>query len=426
MSIPRFRKPISAGHPAEGFSGPAVLAVVAIAVFLSGPGQTYGVSVFVDPLIEETGFSRSMVASLYSGATLVSGFGILLVGRLIDRRGNRVIMAFSTVAFAVGLLTASVVTTPLVLFIGFAMLRLFGSASLTLSGRTVIPNWYIRRRGWAFSIVGVAASLSLALIPLFGRGLIGLFDWRVAWRIQAILLVAILLPLILVIVRDRPEDVGQFPDGGKTEPQGTPEPIEFESRHAWTLSEAIRTRSFWLLLFAGIVPSLVVTGLSFNQVSIFAAAGLPSSLAATTFTIESAIALPTTLASGWLTGRIPSRYVLAGSQGFLALALVILFFSDSVVLVVLFALARGASSGLWAVAADVLWPNYFGRRNLGSIRSATFAASVFGASAGPLPFGIAYDMFGSYRGAIAVMLLLPIAGFAAVLMARAPQPPSES
>jgi MFS family permease len=404
------------------FAGPAVLAAVALAVFLSGPGQTYGVSVFIDPLIEETGFSRSLVATLYSIGTLVSGFGILLVGRLIDQRGNRIVMAASTVAFAIGLVIASMVTTPFILLVAFSIIRLFGSASLTLSGRTVIPNWYIRRRGWAFSIVGLAASLSLALIPQFGRLLINEFDWRAAWRIQAVILVVVLLPIILLIVRDRPEEIGQHPDG-------VPVPAEsadhyfsaYESSHAWTLAEAARTSGFWLLLFAGAVPALVVTGLSFNQVSIFTSIGLPESLAATTFTIESAIAMPMTLLSGWLTGRIAPRFVLAGSLGFLSLAVLLLIAVDSVALAVCYAVVRGASSGLWAVAADVLWPKYFGRKNLGSIRSATFAAGVFGAAVGPLPFGFAYDVFGSYRGAVAVMLFLSLLGMAAVLLARPPQ-----
>jgi MFS family permease len=393
-------------------------------VFLSGPGQTYGVSVFIDPIIEETGWSRSVLASMYSLATLLSAAGILVVGRTIDRAGNRRIMAIATVAFATGLLIASFATSLIMLVVAFTLMRTFGSASLPLSARTLIPNWYVRRRGRAFSLVGVAAAMSLALFPPFGEQLIDAVGWRSAWRIEAFALVVLLLPLIFFIIRDRPEDVGQYPDG--IDPRRDPMPAsgsQYENVYDWTLRQAMSSRSFWLLLFAGIVPSLVVTGLAFNQVSIFTSKGLAASLAAATFTIESAVALPTTLTSGWLSDRFPTRYVLAGSQACLGAAMIFLLFADSAAIALAYAAIRGASSGLWNVAADVLWPQYFGRRNLGSIRSATFAAGVFGASIGPLPLGIAYDAFGSYNGAIAAMLVLPVLGFTAVLLARPPANP---
>lgn len=412
------------GHRSTNFSGGMVLGVAALAVFLSGPGQTYGVSVFIDPIIEETGWSRSVLASMYSLATLLSAAGILVVGRTIDRVGNRRIMAIATIAFAAGLVVASFAASPLMLVVAFTLMRTFGSASLPLAARTLIPNWFLRRRGRAFSMIGVSGALSLALFPPFAERLIDTFGWRSAWRIEAVALVVLLLPVILFIVRDRPEDIGQYPDGIPPDPD--PVPVggsQYENLYDWTLRQAMGTRTFWLLLFAGIVPSLVVTGLAFNQVSIFTSKGLAASLAATTFTIESAVALPTTLTSGWLSDRFPTRYVLATSQACLGGAMILLLFADSVAIALLYAAVRGASSGLWNVAADVLWPNYFGRRNLGSIRSATFAAGVFGASIGPLPLGIAYDAFGSYNGAIALLLILPVLGIAAVIMARPPENP---
>jgi MFS family permease len=422
-AIPRFRRSRAASK--SPFSGNVVLGLAALAVFLSGPGQTYGVSVFIDPILDETGWSRSLIASMYSLATLVSAGGILIAGRLIDRIGNRFMMVVATVAFAAGLAIGSFATVPVVLFIALAMLRTFGSASLTLSARTLVPNWFVRRRGRAFSIVGIASALSLALFPPFGEALIDAFGWRWAWRIESLALIAFFVPAVLLFVRDRPEDVGQHPDGMAHNQPVTPRTASAgDAEHQWTLGQAARLPTFWLLMFAGLVPSLVVTGLAFHQVSIFTSEGLPGSLAATTFTVESSIALPMTLMAGWLSDRFEPRFVLAASQLFLAVAMVFLITADSVAFALAYAAIRGASSGLWNVAADVMWPTYFGRRNLGSIRSSTFAASVVGAAIGPLPLGFVYDRTGDFSVAIAAMLVLPVLGFLAVLVARRPGAPA--
>lgn len=393
--------------------------VAGLAVFLSGPAQTYGVSVFIDPLIRETGWSRSLVSTAYSVATLMSAGALFLVGRQIDRLGHRTVLIATTIGFGLALLLTSSVGHPLTLVAGFALLRACGSGILTLSARTLIPQWFIRRRGRAFSLLGLAGTLSLAAIPPVGEALISWVGWRTAWRIEALAIWLLLLPAIIWFVRDRPETIGQYPDGEPPPeiPDGQPKETE---EAAWTLHQALRLPPFWYLLGAGIVPSLVVTGLSFNQISIFTERGLPATVAATTFTVESAIALPMTFLSGWLSDRYPSRFVLAAGQFFLAAALLCLLVVDSVGLALLYAGLRGASMGLWTVAADVSWPAYFGRRYLGSIRGATFAAGIVGAAIGPIPLGSVYDATGSYNPAILGFLALPILGMVATLLAKPP------
>jgi MFS family permease len=174
------------------------------------------------------------------------------------------------------------------------------------------------------------------------------------------------------------------------------------------------------MLMAGVVPALVITGVSFHQISIMTARDLPSSLAATTFAVESAVALPLTFAAGWLVDRYPTRYVLSAAQAFLLIALAVLLIADSPGLALAYSALRGASSGLWNVSADVAWPSYFGRRHLGSIRGVTFAAGIVGAAIGPIPLGYAFDATGSYSGAIIAFMALPAAAMLFVLAAAPP------
>ncbi|HEV2127425.1 MAG TPA: hypothetical protein VGR22_02270, partial [Thermomicrobiales bacterium] len=86
----------------SGFSGWRMLLIAWLAVFFSGPGQTYGTSAFVDPMIEELGMSRSLFSTLYSIGTLASAAALMLLGRQIDRRGSRLVMALAALGLAGG------------------------------------------------------------------------------------------------------------------------------------------------------------------------------------------------------------------------------------------------------------------------------------------------------------------------------------
>jgi MFS family permease len=394
-----------------------MLAIAALAVFLSGPAQTYGVSAFVDPMLAELGWSRSLFSTAYAVGTLASAGALLLVGRQIDRWGNRLVMTLATVGFGLALLLMSAVNGALTLLIGFALLRSCGSGILTLAARTLVPHWFVRRRGRAFSLLGLAATLSLAVVPPVNELLIGAVGWRTAWRLDSLVIWFVLLPVVALLLRDRPEDIGQLPDGVRVSDGETP---AVEPDRGPNLRQAMHTTSFWALIGASVVPSLVVTGLSFNQVAIFTERGLPGTLAAATFTVESIVGLPMTLLAGVLVDRIPIRYVLAAGQVCLAVAMVWLLRADTPALALAYSVWRGASSGLWMVAVDVAWPAYFGRRHLGSIRGFGYAIGVTGAALGPIPFGLAYDFLGGYDTAIAALLVLPVLASIAVLFARPP------
>jgi len=397
-----------------------MLVVAGVAIFLSGPAQTYGVSAFVDPMVEDLGWSRSLFSTFYSIGTLASAGILVIVGRQLDHWGNRIVLVAAAVIFGGALLLLSFAGGAVALLLGFTLLRGAGSGVLTLAARTLIPHWFHRRSGRAFSLLGLAAMLSQAAVPPFNETIIGAVGWRGAWRINAVIIWAVLLPVVALVVRNRPADVGQYPDGVRVKPGE--EPPATQDLTGVTLSDAMRTPAFWGLIGASVVPSLVVTGLAFNQVAILTDRGLPGSFAATTFSVEAAVALPTTLLAGWLVDRYPVRYVLAAGRVCLATAMLFLLAADGPVLALCYSAWRGASSGFWVVAADVAWPQYFGRRHLGSIRGVGFAVGVVGAAIGPIPFGLTFDLTGGYTPAIAGLLVLPVIAAIAVVRSRPPAP----
>ena len=419
FSPSQLRNPLRELRWPPRFSGGIMLALSGLAVFMSGPAQTYGVSAFVDPMLTELGESRSLFSTMYSIGTLVSALTLLAVGRQIDRFGSRLVMTLAAIVFAGALFFMSGVGGILTLAIGFSLLRASGQGVLTLAARTLVPHWFVRRRGRAFSIIGVASAVSLAVIPVGNEVLIRHLGWRDAWRINGVIILLVLAPLLWFFVRDRPEQIGQHPDGVPPDPALSNQATQ---EHGHTLRQAMRTHAFWALIGAGLVPPLIFTGLSFNQVAILTDRGLPATLAATTFTVESLVGLPLTFMAGSLADRFPLRFTLAAGQAFLALAMAVLLVSDNTGLALVYAALRGAAWGFWGVAADVAWPLYFGRRHLGSIRGFGYSMGIAGAALGPIPFGLAYDLLGGYNPAIIGLLVLPVVGGLALLLIRAPSP----
>jgi MFS family permease len=398
-----------------------MLGLASLAVFLSGPAQTYGVSVFIDPILAEFGWSRSLISTLYSIATLAGAIPMILIGRQIDRVGNRLIMTIAAVLFGLSLLWLSVVSGPLLVLLGLAVLRTFGSGVLTLGARTLVPHWFVRRRGWAFSMLGISGSISLALIPRFNEALISLVGWRHAWQIIGAIVLLGLAPVLGLFIRNRPEDVGEKPDGHDAGKRLRRPSLLVDAEDDWTVREAMTTRMFWAMLLAGTVPAIVLTGISFHQTSLLTARGLSPGLAASVFAAESMVALPITLAAGWVVDRHPIRYTLAAAQVALLVALGALLAADTVALALIYGGLRGVSTGLWAVSADVAWTSFFGKKYLGSIRGVTFAVGTVGAAIGPVPLGLVYDATGSYTGAIIAYMLLPLIALAVLMTAGIPR-----
>jgi MFS family permease len=132
------------------------------------------------------------------------------------------------------------------------------------------------------------------------------------------------------------------------------------------------------------------------------------------------VQLGVTLLAGWLVDRSPARFSIAAGQVSLVVAMLVLLLAGGPATAFLYAGLRGACAGFWMVAVDVAWPDYFGRRHLGSIRGVGFAFGVLGAALGPLPFGLIADATGSYAPAIVALLVLPVVATAAVLLAPVP------
>ena len=397
------------------FYGWVVLFVASLAMFISGPGQTYTVSIFVDPIISDLSWSRTMVSGLYTAGSLTGAGILVLVGRLLDRYGARVILLTVVFLFGFATILMSRIDHPVELYLGFAGIRTLGQGTLMLASTTMVALWFVRLRGRAMAIATLGSALSFASFPPLVHFFIEQFEWRGAWIALSILIWST-LPL-MTLARRTPESMGLLPDGVRdagTDAHHVPSEVSF------TLTEAMKTRSFWLLLFASMPHSLITTAMVFHMGSLITSRGLAARLAPQVLSTMALISLLGTLVAGYLSDKIPNRYLIAAGHILLAVGMVWTFTIGHAWQGLALGAIIGISSGLTHTANNVIWPNYFGRRHLGAIRGIATTGMVAFAAVGPFPFGVLFDLTGTYTVPLLIFLFLPLVCAAAILQAYPP------
>ena len=414
---------------ASFFYGWIIVFVAAMGLFFSGPGQTFSISIFINYYIEKFGWSRTLVSSYYSIATLIAGFIIPIVGRAIDSKGHRKMIVIISTMLGFVCLWMSFVNKPIMLIVGLIFLRLLGQGSMTLIPSTLVPQWFINYRGKALSLMALGGVVGSALIPPFNNWLIGNMGAAFAWRVWMVLLLTVMTPIGWIFVRNKPEDIGSLPDGNdKLHTQR--EVLKYStkvntSQYPWTLKEAVKTRAFWLMLFCMIIPSMINTGIIFHMVSIIEEKGFTSTFAALLLSITAMVQLPLTFVAGHLLDKVKVHYVKTINFGLLLFAMIIISYSNSNNLLLIYCVLHGAFMAFDSVSTGVLWPNYFGNKNLGSIRGVTMTAMILGSALGPLPFGFAFDYFGGYKEILLIMMAFPVLGSLAAFLSPAPKEPND-
>lgn len=381
-----------------GFTGASVALAALVGVFATTPGQTVGVSSFIDPIASDLGLSRDHVLALYSVGTFLGILTAPSIGRLVDRHGPRRLILPVVVALAAACAFISVAWNAWALGLGFVLLRAAAIAGLSLVSAQMVNLWFERFRGriTALSLMGLA--LGGLIVPPFAEALTLSDGWRSAYLALGGGVLAIMLPVGLLLYRDRPADrsLRDFGWPGNAAPIGIGDGL--------TLAQAARTPVFWYLVALTLLVNAVNTALLLDHVRAMGGAGVSRSDAiALLGAVTSAQALAT-LVGGMLVDRFGARPV--GLLGLAILASSVIFIMAAPTLGggLAYAITLGAMIGILQVAHSAGLAESFGLAHLGSIRGTTFVIGVSGAALGPLP------LLWSPTAAYAIFLLLTLCG----------------
>lgn len=362
-----------------------------IGVFATTPGQTVGVSAFIDPIASDLGLDRKHVLMLYSLGTFLGILTAPLIGRLVDRFGPRRLIVPAVVAVAAACSVMSLTGDAWSLGLGFLFLRASAIAGLSLVTMQMVNLWFDRFRGRITALAMMGLAVGGLVIPPLVEPIIRGDGWRVAYLALAAGVLAIMLPVGLAFYRSRPEDSGNARDFGWGRTGGA------MPATGSTLAESVRTVAFWYFGFLTMLSNGVGTALMLDHVRAMGEAGLARDSAIQLLGAMTSAQAIATLCSGALVDRLGARPVGLLGLGFLAFSVTCLWTRPALGGGIAYAVTLGVMIGTLQIVYSAGLAESFGLKHLGSIRGTLFVIGVSGAAAGPLAFlwspGTAYSIF---------------------------------
>ena len=422
------------GYPSQStlarlpfFYGWVVVACAACANVARQAAAVAPLSIFIVPMTTEFEWSRAAMSGAVSLGGLLGALVSPVFGRLIDRRGPRMVLFLSTLVIGGACFALAGTSSLITFYVAFAIGRMTFLGPMDLGITSIQAKWFQRYRARANSLGSLGHYIGLALMPLLAQFVIGEHGWRAGWiSLGLVVLVVGALPVLLFMV-PRPEDIGRLPDGDKpgqaAQGRGPPTRTNSAREFSFTLGEAMRTPALWLLMVYSGLLFMVQAGMSLHQAPHLVERGLSAEVAASVVSVFSLSALGSALLVGAIGDRVPLRVSLFVSAAVMAASTVVMHSVTSPVEGFAAAILFGGGIGIGATLLPVAFANYYGREHYGSIRGVTLSAQVLGQAAGPLIAGLLYDLSGSYYKPFAVFFLLCVACAALALLAGKPARP---
>ncbi|MFO7813782.1 MAG: MFS transporter [Pelovirga sp.] len=387
----------------------ALFALLATAT--SGFGQTFFVSVFGHFIRDGFALSNSVYGFSYGGATLASALLLLKFGALVDTRPLPQLTLAALLILAAGCLMIGLAPHWLMLIPGFLLIRFGGQGLLSHLGVTVAGRYFPQQRGRVMALTVAGFPLAESTLPLAAGLLLVFGNWRLPWFVAVAFLLLVTLPILMLLARHAP------PPGDTRQQQTANDQLS-----SLTRKQVLHDPGFYLLLPAALATPFTITAILFHQAAIVGLRGWPLEKVSIAFTGFALGHLLSLLVAGPLVDRLGAQRTLALGLLPLVSGLLVLATIPSVWALYLYLFLTGGSLGGSGAAAGALWPERYGTRHLGAIRSVASAIMVISTALAPILVGLILDHTDS---ATLIGLLLASLVSLAILLTFKARPPHE-
>jgi MFS family permease len=388
-----------------------VLASALILVVMHGIASSFGV--FFTEFQGEFHWNRAMISGATSLSFFLLGLFSTITGRITDRYGPRITMAFSAVILLVGYLLMSTIHAIWQLYLFYGIAIALGNSGGDMSVLPTVARWFVRRRGLMSSIVKAGTGTGMFVMPLVAAWLITSTSWRTAYIVLGVTALIAVLGFSRLLRRD-PADMGLRPYGG----DNTDVNNGGTTNTSRTTREMLRTRVFWLLsgsyflvwyvtqsIMVHIAPHAVDTGLSVAQ-----AAGILS--------VVGGASVVGRLTMGNASDRIGTRKALLVCFGVLLIAMILLQFEGQTWMLYVFALVYGFSHGGFFAIISPLLADIYGVGSHASNLGMLFFIGMTGGAVGPIITGWLFDVAQNYIVAFVILLAAATIGLVLALLIK--------
>ncbi len=361
--------------------------VVAAGAFITcvAMGAAFSLPVFLAPITEATGWSRTGVSGAMTLVFLSMGLAGFASGALSDRYGTRIVVFTGGVLLTLGLLLASRATTLLEFQLAYGVLVGSAAGSFFAPLMATVAAWFERRRALAVSLVSMGVGVAPMTMSPFASWLVATMDWRSAQLTIALIAAALVLPAAL-LVRQAPAPAAGAAPGA---PGASADPFP-------SVGAALRSPQFIILGLTFFACCGTHSGPIFHTISYAIACGIPALSAVTIYSAEGLAGLGGRILLGLAADRFGAKRVIISALLVQALAAGAFMFvsrlSEFYMVALVFGFAYGGVMPLYAVLAH----EYFGPRIMGTVFGAAIMLSTLAMALGPLAGGWIFDASGGY------------------------------
>ena len=380
------------------------------------PIAILSLGLFMKPLSAEFGWERGDISLAITLTAFSVSLAMPVVGRLVDRFGPRRILYPSIVILGCVVASLYFLTDSILhLYISFVCIGIAGSGTGGVAYAKVVTNWFSRRRGLALGMTMAGVGLGNAVVAPYAQFLIELIGWRLAYVSLAVTMVVITIPLIWLLLKETPEEIGLQADGEAQPVRQTDEVTP--QAYGLTAADARNTQTFWIMLIAFIAIGLGVNGLGIHLVPMLTDWGMAASTAALVFSVSGLCTIIGRIGAGYLADRFFAPYVAITFSACAVCSILLLLMGVVGPAAFLIGVMLGLGSGGNPNIIAYLISRYFGTRSYGELYGFIYGIHIIGSGLSPLGLGLGYDMMGSYTGVLLVYagLIIMAAGMLLLL-----------
>ena len=366
--------------------------------FFSGFGQTFLIALFVPYFREAFSLDSEEFGIIYSQATLVSAFLIPLIGPFIDNVNLKGFSYFTGLGIITACLVLGSAQSLVTLFIGLALIRLMGQGLMSHINVTAISRFFDKTRGRALSVSQLGFPLSEAIWPILVTGILSVAHWRTGFFAMAAMIALVFFPLSYFLIDAKEKfSSGVLVKRGKL--------FKSNIKILWRETMLFRHPFFFLVLPLSLLPPFLLTGVFINQTDIASLKNWSMGTMASSFFGFAIFRLAFSFGVGPLVDRFTAQRLLP----FTLIPHILAF--------LLFGIGVGTGMNI----KSALWPEVFGTKHLGKIRSFIAPLAVLSTAVAPWVFGWYFSHYKSLDGLVWSSVGVMLTATVLAALAKPPQ-----
>ena len=390
-----------------------VIVFVAFVLQVFGWGIFNSFGVFIKPLETEFVWSRAVVSSAMSFSFLVAGFASILMGKLSDRFGPRLVMTGGGVLLGLGYLLMSSVSALWEYYLFCTVIIGIGISGTDVVVLSTTARWFVKKRSMLTGVIKMGTGVGMMIMPMFINRLIAQYDWRSTFLVLGIMILIVYVASSQFLVRD-PVKKGLSPDGARNNNRLKQTSVE----KGLGLKEALRTAQLWTICVAYALLMFSIATVMFHIVPIAIDLGISAANAANVLATVGSVSIVGRFVMGTAGDRIGTKSSLVICFLILLSGLIWLQFATTLWMLLLFAVIHGFAHGGFFTLISPLLADFFGTRSHGAIFGVLTFVSAIGSAVGPVMAGYMFDTTGSYQLVFLALTGMSIAGLIAASLLK--------